>query len=607
MEQQDNPSSTSSFTEDVPSSHPQHYPHYHRDTSGPSASLPAPTSPPHPQADDSLSTSEPSLRFPRLAESRQLANWISTSDPNIMRVSSRPTEDSGLSESTYELISGVDDNESWSQDGNDHDYISESVSSLEPRRPDDVQSLADTEQMTDDDFTPAPARPSSNNTPPYVSRNPSPGPKASNDDYESDYEVDEAAASRSSLEYTQQSLGTPSMNTPEASRVYEQLPVMHPALGWIKEIYNTLRARPKAHFESLRRGLEDGTVAVTNPTIVIMVVFQLIAFGLATYAAVGIMANIRTSGHNNQVPPLAAVTTTASTAPELHTSTTSTSPVRSLAASNYSTALTLREDEPSIEWLFGPKKPEISFSTQANNALLAQIPEGVKTTWMCNDCVSLTAARDGKPVGIAVVSVQEGLIAKFPRREVHGVVDLTLESTCKPVLKKVVKVRFVNGIWEDVLELTKHVTKDLMPVAERGLDEFKKVMEPARNSLRKYSLCLHQLPNADELVVMKNEISDLIRTRYDNFRSKFFHSCGRHFNDVQRHGADLVHDAQTRLQLRLLHAQISAKLSWLSILGKKEEHEEYQHKATVFMKKKEAAANKLLSRGAGNAGRLWWS
>ncbi|KAI5457702.1 hypothetical protein BGZ63DRAFT_364040 [Mariannaea sp. PMI_226] len=182
-----------------------------------------------------LSSSEPTLRFPRPQGNRHLANWISSSDPDIMRVT--PTNDVGLSESTYELITGTD---TESQDGNDAESMSESVGSLDFHRPDDdVNSLAGTEQTFDDESVVDTFEPIANpvdtvlqedatdtmtlkestqsQTTTILAGTPDP-----DTDSDADYESEDDAGSRSSLDYTQQSLGTPSIPTPEASKIVDR-------------------------------------------------------------------------------------------------------------------------------------------------------------------------------------------------------------------------------------------------------------------------------------------------------------------------------------------------------------------------------------------------
>ncbi|OHE94424.1 hypothetical protein CORC01_10243 [Colletotrichum orchidophilum] len=96
----------------------------------------------NPAESTTLSSSELTLRFPRPQGNRQLASWISSSEPDIMTPSEAP-EDTTLSESTYEFINTDDE----SQDGRGTE--AESLSSFDYARPDDVHSLAGTEHTED--------------------------------------------------------------------------------------------------------------------------------------------------------------------------------------------------------------------------------------------------------------------------------------------------------------------------------------------------------------------------------------------------------------------------------------------------------------------------
>ncbi|KAL2760888.1 hypothetical protein ACRALDRAFT_1059384 [Sodiomyces alcalophilus JCM 7366] len=99
---------------------------------------------PHPTRPLPLSSSEPTLRFPRPQGNRQLASWIFSSQPDVMTPSAdTPGDIAGvLSESSYEFIHTDDE----SQDG----PASESIHSFDYSRADDVHSLAGTEQSVDD-------------------------------------------------------------------------------------------------------------------------------------------------------------------------------------------------------------------------------------------------------------------------------------------------------------------------------------------------------------------------------------------------------------------------------------------------------------------------
>ncbi|OIW33558.1 hypothetical protein CONLIGDRAFT_545307, partial [Coniochaeta ligniaria NRRL 30616] len=83
--------------------------------------------------ESSCSESVHSLRFPKPQGSQQLANWVSDSSPDLTSLPAM-SDESNLAESAYELINSTDGE---SQDG----QISESISSLDYPRTDDVHSL----------------------------------------------------------------------------------------------------------------------------------------------------------------------------------------------------------------------------------------------------------------------------------------------------------------------------------------------------------------------------------------------------------------------------------------------------------------------------------
>jgi hypothetical protein len=192
-------------------------------------------------SDKAVSSSEPSLRFPRPQGNKRLANWISSSDPNIMDLAHENNSELGLSGSTYELIEKEEsvpnthhaNTDSESQDDSQHEFdgsLSESIGSLDQNRQDDVQSLGSTDHLEDeeddgfhhhyedehDDASTAPDDEGSHLTSMTVVDNED-GPSAAYG--VNDVEELSDAESRSSIEYTRQSLGTPSVLTPEASKI----------------------------------------------------------------------------------------------------------------------------------------------------------------------------------------------------------------------------------------------------------------------------------------------------------------------------------------------------------------------------------------------------
>lgn len=108
--------------------------------SSPDESSPVASASAQPTSDASVSRSVPTLRFPRPQGNQRLANWVSSSSPDIMASPHSGDDDGSLSDSTFEIIPR-DSTDEGSLDGR-ADSMSESFSELD-RYPnaDEVQAL----------------------------------------------------------------------------------------------------------------------------------------------------------------------------------------------------------------------------------------------------------------------------------------------------------------------------------------------------------------------------------------------------------------------------------------------------------------------------------
>ncbi|PTB81811.1 hypothetical protein M440DRAFT_1435511 [Trichoderma longibrachiatum ATCC 18648] len=493
-----------------------------------------------PAAAAGLSASEPTLRFPRPQVNKQLANWISSSNPNIMELA--PThDDNSLSESTYELISGPNTDTEESPDDNYPGSISESVGSLD--RADDVQSLAgtedsyETESAVDDADMPgaSPDRASSE-------RDETEDEEDDEDSVHEDAVLAESQItnednnklepfpvfendvySHSSLEYTQQSLGTPSFPTPEASRLIER--------PGADEMKRSWRTKASEALGAIRLRLKEAGLEATwefFPGVI---------------------------------------------------------------------------DAQSVDWIFGAKRPTVSFTAEANNEIVIHIPESIKKTWMTKDCLTVTTKRDEVLVDTTVSPVDEGLRLKFAKRDSHGVISVVLEASCRPKIHKVVKVRFVKGLMEGALERTKHLAHDLSGLVPAAAQEAERCIENAKQSLG--SACQSVCHTVTETVSRTfgaklasiadvrqhlEEFATTAKAQLDEAASKIDMSK---IDSLFKKDLPWVKDAQNKLQLQLLDAQLSAKLWWLQAFGSAEEHEEYLRKAKSYSADKHAAAAEM--------------
>ncbi|KAL7935721.1 hypothetical protein V8C35DRAFT_260986 [Trichoderma chlorosporum] len=579
--------------------------------SNPSSSLPAPppstTSPSAtaqaPAASAGLSASEPTLRFPRPQVNKQLANWISSSNPNMMDLAP-PPDDNGLAESTYELVSGPNTDTEESLDDHYTGSISESVGSLDIHRPDDVQSLTGTEDSYEtesavDDADMVGASSDRDET------------EDEEDDEDSVHEdsvlaesqitkddtnklepfpmFDHDAYSQSSLEYTQQSLGTPSF-TPEASRVIER-----PA-DYEKKSF-------KKQMSELWRQKKDTLVEQTWGA------FPGFMFVLVIFMALPVLygPSSKSAPPNIQMPPsvTATVTTTSYLTSSTSLAATSSSSSSLIPSATNGLALMPIGEAQSDDWIFGAKKPAVSFTAEAHNDILIHIPNSIKKTWLAKDCLTVTAKRGDDHVDTTMSLVDEGLRLKFPKRETHGIVSVILEAKCRPKIHKVVKVHFGKSLMEDALERTKHLAllaQDLSGLVPAAAQEAERRIENAKQSLG--SVCQNVCQTVTETVSktfgaslanfvdVRQQLDSLVSTAKTQFDEATQGITDKIDRIAQQATENLpsVEDVQNKLQLQLLDAQLSAKLLWLQAFGSTEEHEEYLRKAKSYSADKHAAA-----------------
>lgn len=345
-----------------------------------------------------------------------------------MHVNTVPTEDTGIAESTYELIAGTD---SESQDGNYTESISESVGSLEYYRPDDVVSLAGTEQTFDDesvvdiaDIQPVPSRPVGGN-------------EDENSDDASDNESDSDGSSRESLEYADHSLQTPSILTPDCSRFIEP-----PSWG-----IGRFFSKPK-----WLRGLFVNDNRTTNYLI------QAAAAAIPGVLLAVMFAWLKPSLYPSSETALVHVVSTV--APPLTQISSLSSTLAGRTASELTSAPTTGVDLIPLqgwtanEWLFN-SKPTVSFTPHGRNDVLIHVRQDVKDTWMSRDCLTVTVMREAQKIDVTMSPIEDGILLQFPRWEAYGIVNLSVQATCRPKTQKEVKVHFGKGIIVEAFERTK--------------------------------------------------------------------------------------------------------------------------------------------------------
>lgn len=502
------------------------------------------------------------------------------------------TEDSDLAGSAYELINPVD------TDSPDDQYtgsISESVCSLDFHRPDDVHSLTGTEHTFDDESViDDDSEPLSRSMIQEEAVDVHNGNHVPLQDGFDDSDSEEEARSRSSLEYTQHSLKTPSILTPEASKIMErsfQAADKSKALEdpWLKSVYGAA-----TRFWDYTAA---GAVSAAFPGFIFAASFTLLITFL--YPSPVQFAN------NTKPVPFSTITAT-NTPVAIYTSRSTSTPTpaqqTTTAAATTSAkgmGLIVLNERASEEWLFGSKKPEVQFTPLGHGTIMVHVASDVTRAWSKKDCLSIAADRDTEPVKMEYKQSNEGFAVKFPKNETHGVVKLMMQATCRPTIAKAVKIHFGKGIMEEAYEITKNFASDISGFVPAAAHEAEKRLVGAKKSfcavsdtvlIASDSLLCRIKDSAYKMRELLGEQPSSLANGAQGFVTKvlplLFESIRKQATEPLASAPALktsIEEGILNAQLCLVRTQISAKMWWLGVTGQKNERDDYGQKAKTYM------------------------
>lgn len=474
---------------------------------------------------------------------------------------STATEDTGLSESTYELVGSTD---TESQDGNYTESMSASLDSLDFHRPDDVVSLAGTEHTFDDESV-ADVTESQHFVAPNANMEESLQTALLHGESGADLSSnsDDEKASHSSLDYANNSLQTPSL-TPEASAIIGD--TVNDNTPWSKTWKTYVN-----HFWAIEDKVQ---VYLTDAASRVIPRLLFVTFTATVFHYM--LSGDSASSHYGFSSEHSGVTTTL-------TVFATTSTMKTTVAAGQPTSAA--DSNNSEERLLGPRRATISFTTQGKQDVLVHVQEAVRDIWLAKGCVSATATRDDTPLHVNFEAVPSGILLRFPSKEAYGVVSVSFKATCRPRAKGQVKVHFGKGIMLEAFEKTIHMAQDFSDFVPVAAQEAERRLLYAGKSLQDVSRTL-----SASLGSLANDwFGDLGRTT-EQARVSLQHTMARF---TASHGAisDKVFILRQQAQLTLLDSQLKARAWWLRASGRVEEHERYVRAARDFMANKRSLAD----------------
>ncbi|KAI1862547.1 hypothetical protein JX265_009261 [Neoarthrinium moseri] len=564
------------------------------------------------------SNSVPSLRFPRPAGNRQLTNWVSSSQPDIMRAMNFPDDaplDASITDG-YEVIGT--DGESQSESAEAYD-----TQASEPG--DDVQSLADTDTGTDAytndvDSDSSDEEEDDNHeefamehTAEFTEHN------AAQSDGE-DHEIDMTYSERS-LEHPTElfTSGSPHLSRQaslsgqddhtghtlqQARSSYEHL--VNPNSETIKrprKVTETTHEHSKADTSAEGKSFwrickEMSTRCRHDRTLQMRALW--VATLVISYSLVhSILLSDGTTSQSKMLStvPVASVSSvsTSSTVDFVVSTSTVTSTVTATRIQSHALQTTSSSrglaNIPSHADLV-MKKKLCSADTVGRNEILLRVPEQFKASWLAKQAVMISVSRglaDIPSESTKITSVEEGFVIEVPLAEAHGILDVSLATTRKPKINETFQVNFGRFMIGDAFDAGKQLMKGFAQTVVDTVNGTTAWVEetciPAFDMMAKQASVpdsiMHGLREASSNALsLSSQISDQFKKAFTEERMR----------QAETELLRTAQDVRDDVALGLLRGQLSSKLWWLKVRGRTAEYEQYLAAAGPYYEQKQAEA-----------------
>jgi hypothetical protein len=541
----------------------------------------------------SLSISEPTLRFPRPTVNQHLASWISSSQPDIMSPSSHPVEDSGLSESTYEFITTDDE----SQDG----IATESLQSFGESRPDDVRSLAGSERSESGIDTDSESEDEEHDE----------------DDEEEEQNEEDTRSQASSIQYTEETLNSPSPRLPTHSDVLSlDDETVHLSVESTLKAGETPPSDSKPFglasivpgFENIRRSMasmvierdgggeeSDSFVTRTKKLAmdlrqnvhdswreILLILLRIFSWVLVALMVGSTITNLRLyqaeSAPADVIATTSTVVATTSVQPASDTINLTTSTSTALQIPRVNALTTNSAIIPFSNLLpdIAPdaaKVPVCSAGIHSTNEILIKMPLSTKTTWLAKDSITIDVLRDGQAVKTRFSSIDEGLIIEIPYREAHGIINVRVVTSRRPKVNETFEVDFGTTLLGKALSIADVVKVKTSETA----DEVGKRATAAGESI------VSGVKGTSGWVGSEMaSTTDYLKTVISKEKAMATETWKQAQLGVKQ-ARHQLQDSADLAQLNILRAQITSRLWWLKMQFKTAEADAYKLKAKTHL------------------------
>lgn len=244
---------------------------------------------------------------------------------------------------------------------------------------------------------------------------------------------------------------------------------------------------------------------------------------------------------------------------------------------------------PSSPAQRAPEKSEgkgiCSAEVHSPREILVRMPHNTKLYWLAKDSISIEVAHGEEPIKAKFSSVDEGILIEIPKAEARGVVDVSVTTTRRPKVNETFAVDFGRGVADVAMDFGRLVAQDVA-----GMFAVASV-ESARRAEEMQGAAAGALRRVEESLGAARARAMKV---WDNARvpasADFSSGTRNRASRIAGIWAGRARELGEETSLGILKAQVRAKAAWLGISRDKEAREEFLAKAARYLRERVAEA-----------------
>jgi hypothetical protein len=242
--------------------------------------------------------------------------------------------------------------------------------------------------------------------------------------------------------------------------------------------------------------------------------------------------------------------------------------------------------------------------------ILIRIPSATKFSWFTKDSMFVNITRENITVDTErLYSSEEGIVLLLPKKEAHGVLNISIITTKKPRVNETFQVDFGTSAfqsWQNMVnkimmtwmpedgnivdpdifaqmrERAEHMAEEILVQSQSTFAHVDEVRRVAMEQAAAASASLAEIAKSMSLEAAKRSaiLSKEVGIQLAEAEKKFSKNLRA------------LHHLREPLDDGILRAQIQSKLLWLKLQGKAEEYQNYEKRAFEAVRRRTAQAKK---------------